>query len=134
MSLKRLSGWEPVERTRVTEWTADGRPAAWETRREVEWDGRERRWMLALSLYESGLCGKCGQQLEQTTDPNTDADRPEATQQWIADGPVECFCCRALYKAERRLAEDENSGGLEHWAIHAPVLVAKKPRKRRRKS
>lgn len=133
MSLKRLDGWEPVERTRVTEWTPDGRAVAWETRRDAEWDHRERRWMLALALYESTLCGKCGQPLDQTTDPNTDPDRPEATRQWVADGPTECFCCKALVRAEKRLTDDENSGGMENWSIHVPLLKAKRPRRRRRK-
>lgn len=90
--------------------------------------------MLALAFYEAGLCQKCGQPLDQTTDPNSDPDRPEATTQWIADGPTECFCCKALVRAEKRLSEDENSGGMEHWAIHAPALVAKKPRRRRRRT
>jgi hypothetical protein len=132
--MKRLDGWEPVERTRVTAYDQQGRPAAWETRRETEWDPRERRWMLALALYEAGLCQKCGQSLDHTTDPNTDPDRPDATQQWIADGPFECFCCKALVRAERKLSDDENSGGIEQWSIHSPVLIAKKPRRRRRRT
>lgn len=134
MSLKRLDGWEPVERTRVTEFDEQGRAVAWETTREPEWDRRERRWMLALDFYESTLCGKCNQPLELTTDPNTDPDRPEATQRWKADGPTECFCCKALVRAEKKLVDDENSGGMEDWGIFSPVIVAKRPRRPRRRT
>lgn len=131
MSLKRFDGWEPKKVTRVTRWH-EGQAAEWETVTEPEWDSRERRWMLALQVYESTLCGKCGQPLDETTDPNTDPDRPESTQKWVAQGPTECFCCKAMVRAEKKLSEDENSGGIEQWSIFTPAVVAKKPRVRRR--
>lgn len=130
-SLKRLDGWEPKQITKVTKWRGD-QPAEWETVTEPEWDGRERRWMLALALYESTLCSRCGQGLDETTDPNTDPDRPEASRRWVAQGPTECFCCKVMVRAEKKLREDENSGGMEHWAVFTPAIVAKKPRVRRR--
>ncbi|KFI94677.1 hypothetical protein [Bifidobacterium scardovii] len=46
MSLKRFQGWTPT-------------PAD-----PVEWDGTEQAWMLALNVYESGLCPLCGMSVD----------------------------------------------------------------------
>lgn len=135
MSLKRFDGWEPKQVHTVTEWDGQGRPVRWATVTEVEWDRRERSLMLALAYWEAGLCGRCHQHLSKSMDPNTDPDRPEATQQWVAEGPDECHSCKALVRVERKLADDTDGGGdrMLAWSVHVPVLVAKKPRVRRKR-
>ncbi len=130
VSLKRFDGWTPKTITVVTEWTPAGFPVRWESREEVEWDLRQRSLMLALAYYEGGLCRRCGQHLSKTMDPMTDPDRPEATANWVADGPDECFCCKALHRAEKKLSEDKESGDLGAYAIHVPMLVPVTPRGR----
>lgn len=134
VSLKRLDGWEPCTTSTVTGWDDQGRPSVWVSKPEQEWDRRERSLMLALTFHEAGLCGRCGQHLSHSMDPNTDPDRPEATQQWIAVGPDECHSCKALVRAEQALANDKDGGGdkLLPFVVHAPALVAKKPRTRKR--
>lgn len=132
--MKRLYGWEPRQTSTVTEWDEQGRPAKWVTITEPEWDRRERSLMLALHQYEAGLCKRCGQHLSHAMDPNTDPDRPDATQTWKAEGPDECHSCKTLVRAERQLAgEDEGAGGDRlTYSVYAPVLVAKRPRQRRK--
>ena len=129
VSLKRFDGWEPRQLTRVTAWK-DGQPAAWETRTETEWDSRERSLMLALAYWEAGLCRKCGQHLHETTDPAHDQDNPETAWGWVADGPDECFGCKALHRAEEKWQKEAPEAA--PYSIWAPVLVAKRPRQRRR--
>lgn len=129
MSLKRLDGWEARQLTRVTAWTEDGRPAAWETRTETEWDSRERSLMLALQLWEAGLCRRCGHHLDETTDPAHDQDNPETAHGWIADGPDECHACKALHRAEEKWHKE--SPEVAPYSIWSAVLVAKRPRLRR---
>lgn len=107
-----------------------GRPAAWETRTESEWDSRERSLMLALAYWEAGLCRKCGQHLDETTDPAHDQDSPATSWGWAADGPDECFSCKALHRAETKWQKE--APDTAPYMIWAPVLTAKKPRIRQR--
>ncbi|WP_431935792.1 hypothetical protein [Micromonospora sp. RP3T] len=130
MSLKRFEGWEPRTVTRVTAWTDDGRPAGWETRTEAEWDGRERSLVLALGMWEAGLCRRCGHHLDETTDPDHDQDNPEAGHGWIADGPDECFACKALHRAEEKWQKEAPE--VAPYSIWAAALIAKRRRMRRR--
>jgi len=106
VSLKRFTGWEPRQVTKVLSWTSDGKPAVWETRVEPEWDSYERSLMLALDWWESGLCQRCGHHLDETTDPDTDPDNPAAKRTWLADGPYECFACKTLYQAEKKWGKE----------------------------
>lgn len=129
-SLKRMEGWEPRQFTRVTAWTEDGRPAAWVTRTEPEWDSRERSLMLALGVWEAGLCRRCGHHLDETTDPGNDQDNPETAHGWIADGPDECFACKALHRAEDKWHKE--SPEVAPYSIWSAALVAKRPRLRHR--
>jgi hypothetical protein len=133
MALKRLDGWEPKTTTTVTKFDGAGRAVRWETVTEPEWDTRERSLMLALAYWEAGLCRRCGEHMSKTLDPMTDPDRPEATRRWVAEGPDECDCCKAMVRAERKLADDENAGGMAAWAFHTPALIAVKPRLRRKR-
>ncbi|MEV1315372.1 hypothetical protein AB0J14_04725 [Micromonospora arborensis] len=130
MSLKRFGGWEPRQLTRVTAWTDDGRASAWETRTETEWDGRERSLMLALSLWEAGLCRRCGHHLDETMDPANDQDNPETGHGWTADGPDECFACKALHRAEEKWHKEAPE--VAPYSIWSAALVAKRPRMRHR--
>lgn len=68
-------GWEPQVHTRVTAWDDEGRPVAWVTRSEPEWDDIERDIMLARRRIDDTRCGGCGGDLEQTlTDLPPDED------------------------------------------------------------
>jgi hypothetical protein len=129
VSLKRFEGWEPRQITKVLAYDEQGRPAQWETRTEPEWDGRERSLVLALAYWEAGLCRKCGCHLEETTDPAHDQDNPETSFGWAADGPDECFACKAMYRAEH--ARQKEAPETAHYEIWSPVLLAKRPRLRR---
>lgn len=84
--------------------------------------------MLALAYWEAGLCRRCGEHLSRGMDPMTDVDRPEADQKWIAEGPDECFCCRALVQAETALAANEDTAKRAPFSVFTPALVPKKPR------
>lgn len=106
----------------------------WETAREPEWNTRQRALVMALALYEATLCRKCGEGLERSTDPMTDADNPEADQAWVAEPPTECFSCKALVGSEQEWAkaDQNNESNVSQWLIHTTALVPKKPRRRGR--
>ncbi|WP_285475233.1 hypothetical protein [Actinoplanes sp. NBRC 101535] len=127
--MRRFEGWEPATICAVTAWDEAGRPAAWTMRPEPEWDGRERSLMLALDMWEAGLCRRCGEHLEQSADPDTDPDDPRSSQAWRAEDPTECFSCKVLARSERRAAprgdDDEDASP---WLIHTTQLVPKTPR------
>ncbi|MFF0822412.1 hypothetical protein ACFYUR_18780 [Micromonospora haikouensis] len=114
----------------MTAWDEQGRPTRWVTSREVEWDGRERAWMLALDLYEGTLCRKCGQPLAECTDPDNDPDNPDAGHQYVAEDPTECFSCKALVRSEEKWSKSEPDSA--PYMIHTVVKVAKPTRRRRR--
>ncbi|MEV2239529.1 hypothetical protein [Micromonospora sp. NPDC049891] len=124
--MKRFDGWEPTETTEVVEWDEQGRPKRWVTRREVEWDVRERAWMLALDWYEASLCRKCGQPLSECTDPTNDPDNPASERMYVAEEPTECFSCKVLVRAEERWhkADPDSSP----FVIHNAVLVDRQRR------
>ncbi|GGM27187.1 hypothetical protein GCM10011608_09960 [Micromonospora sonchi] len=127
MSLRRFDGWEPREYTEVTAWDEQGRPLRWITRREPEWDPRERGWMLALDWHESSLCRKCGQPLAECTDPANDPDNPASERMYVAEPPTECFSCKVLVKADEKWHKDspETSG----FVIHTAALVDRPQRR-----
>jgi hypothetical protein len=130
VSLRRFDGWEPVETTEVIERDSEGRPSKWRTTRDPEWTIEERSWMLALGLYEDGLCNRCGVSLAESTSDDVDPWKPEATHQYVAEVPITCFHCLVLAKSEKKYANDEDNepGAL----IHTAIKIAKPPRKRKR--
>lgn len=67
ISHRRFLGWEPTESTEVTAWDAEGRPTAWVTTREPEWDDDERDIMLALHDLRAETCPR-GHELKYMTD------------------------------------------------------------------
>lgn len=131
ITLREFDGWTPKTVTRVTAWR-DGQPEVWETTSESPWDRRERSLMLALAHFEAGCCRRCGEHLAKSMDPMTDPDRPDAPHHWVAEGPDECFACKALVRAERKLADDKDGGSdLLPYSIHTPALIPHTPRVRR---
>jgi hypothetical protein len=112
----------------VTAWTADGRPAAWETTREPEWDKRQRSLVMAYRMWQATLCRRCGEDLALSTDPGTDPTNPGGHMAWVAEDPTECYSCAALHGSEKSRAEDDNAP----WLIHTTALVRKQPRLRSR--
>lgn len=116
----------------MTVWTPDGRPAQWATETEPEWDHRQRSLMLALDMWEAGLCRRCHEHVELSTDPDTDPDSPWATRAWVAEDPTECFSCKALTRSERKWSDPKtDTEGQAAWLIHTTGLVSKTPRLRR---
>lgn len=89
--------------------------------------------MLALAHWEGGLCRRCGEHLSRAMDPMTDPDRPEATSAWVADGPYECHCCKALAKADAALQKQEGGPELAAYSVHTPALVPKTPKVRKKR-
>lgn len=121
MSLRRFCGWEPAEYTEHHPAHGDV-PARSVTRREVEWDDAQRLWMLALSHYEASLCRKCGHDLHDTMDPDTNGGMA-ATRTWVADEPAECLCCVVLAKKEHEKADDkDNKVPLEAFVYTARLV------------
>jgi hypothetical protein len=53
----------------VTEWTTDGRAAAWETTIEPEFDANERDSWEALAEFRAAICPKCGHLKVLCSDP-----------------------------------------------------------------
>lgn len=131
MSPRRFDGWTPREVTTVTAFDEQGRAVRWETVTEPEWDRRQRSLVMAYGMWEASLCRRCGEDLHHATDPNTDPDRPESTQAWVANDPDECFSCKALVRSEREWAKDDETGQ-SGWLIHTTELATKRPRLRSR--
>lgn len=66
ISIKRLLGWEPAERHE--HFDANGVLTGFTVvTREPEWDDAERDRMLALAVYEAGVC-TCGYHVSLTSD------------------------------------------------------------------
>lgn len=76
--------------------------------------------MLALEMWEAGLCRRCGQHLQQAMDPLHDPERPDADRVWAADGPDECHACKVLTRADRAFAKGDPDSAA--WVVHTPVL------------
>lgn len=53
----------------MTEWTEDGRPAAWVTETEPEFDPNERADWHDLDEYEQEVCAQCGNLRAICSDP-----------------------------------------------------------------
>jgi hypothetical protein len=81
--------------------------------------------MLALGLWESGLCRRCGHHLSETTDPDNDQDNPDARHGWQADGPDECHACKALHRAEEKWAK--TSPEVAPYSIWSAVTGTRSP-------
>ena len=84
ISHKRFLGWEPV-RTVVT----DGDVQTVSV--EPEWDDEQRDHMIALALYEDGLCAVCG-------GPPEDCQSLEAERLWEGVPPVRCHKTDAILR------------------------------------
>lgn len=131
VSLKRFEGWEPRELTTVTQFDEQGRAVQWETSREPEWDDRERSLMLAYAFYVDTLCRKCSQPLVESMNEDNDPDNPQGSRKYVAQGPDECFCCKALVRADRTWsdAQQKNAkdGGedMSPWTVHTPMLITR---------
>lgn len=100
MSLKRFDGWTP---------TPDD---------PVEWDERERLWMLSLQEYENRLCPICGMDSLICHDQ----DRFEALH---AQGRTEL--CFAQYERNRALGEYRDSGAPDPLAEGAITVSLAMP-------
>lgn len=53
----------------MTEWTDDGRPAAWVTELEPEFDANERDSWLALTQWRAAICPDCGNPVAICSNP-----------------------------------------------------------------
>lgn len=89
--------------------------------------------MLALSLYEDGLCNRCGVPLAESTGTDVDPHSPESTHRFVAELPITCFHCEALVKSEKKYANDEDNepGALIHTAVKVEKPKAQTRRRRR---
>lgn len=94
-----MEGWEP---STVYEYDGQGRMVR--STPESEWNDQQVALMVALEEYEQGLCKRCGNPLEETTDPGHDFNNPLAKAVYLpAPGtPVQCHCCAALERSEQQ--------------------------------
>lgn len=130
VSVKRLDGWEPTEVT-AYEYDETGRLARSVTTRGVEWDEVERGWLLALDLYEAGLCKRCGVPLAESLDADHDPDNPDAPYHYVADQPAACNHCLVLVRSERAWSKLREADAPA--LIHTARLVKRKVRDPSRK-
>lgn len=63
--------------------------------------------MLALDLYEEGLCRHCGGQLDETTDPENE-DR------YVVLPPILCHRCEGFARADDRYRDHPHPHVLMH--------------------
>lgn len=58
----------------MTRWDDEGRPAAWETMREPEWDAEDRAIIYALMDMRADECPGCGQPMSESLHDDTKSD------------------------------------------------------------
>jgi hypothetical protein len=100
ISLKRFEGWEP---TTVHEHDEAGRLVS--STPEPEWDDAQQGWMLALAVYEDGLCPLCGRPRRICSDPDGEG-------KWRALLPIRCHATTALSIAKKPYLEQPQSEAL----------------------
>ena len=94
-----------------------------------EWTELDHAYLLALEVYEAGLCDGCGHPLAETT-------KAENTEAYVAKAPVRCHRCTAQIQAaeehERPQAEalrwpvdfdPEKVLDLEKWAMGEDMII-----------
>jgi hypothetical protein len=74
---------------------------------ESEWNEDQRGLVLALAVWQAGMCRRCGGDLTETTNPLHDRDNPQGSHFYKAAKPVRCHRCTALMDSEHRHAEDK---------------------------
>lgn len=83
--------------------------------------------MLALQLFEQGMCRKCGHNLDDTTNPDHDPDNSKGSRMWVSEGHDKCFACLVLARNEKNAANDDSIPHPEAL-IYTAVLVDRPPR------
>jgi hypothetical protein len=104
ISVKRLDGWEPAERTEY-EYDRDGRLVASTTVREPEWDEEQQSLMLALHAYRANIHEACGHYLPDSTSP-------EADEGYGVGAAIRCHACTARAQAYGRYSENQHPEAL----------------------
>jgi hypothetical protein len=102
ISVKRLDGWEPLQRTEY-EYDRNGRMVASTTVREQEWDEEQQSLMLALHAYRANVHEACGHYLPDATEGEDD---------WVTDDPIRCHACTARARAYTRYSENHHPEAL----------------------
>jgi hypothetical protein len=85
VSVRRLQGWEPSERT-VYEYGADGRLSSSTTTLESEFGPTDLDWLAALLDVERET-GPHGFLMSEATDPDADPDLPGSHYRFMAGTP-----------------------------------------------
>lgn len=85
MSVRRLQGWEPSERT-VYEYGPDGRLSSSTTTLESEFGPTDLEWLTALREVELEQ-GPHGYPMSEATDPDADPSRHESHFKFVAGTP-----------------------------------------------
>jgi hypothetical protein len=85
VSVRRLQGWEPSERT-VYEHGPDGRLLSSTTTLESEFGPTDLEWLTALLEVEAER-GPHGYLMSEATDPAADPDRPTSHYRFVAGTP-----------------------------------------------
>ena len=71
------------------------------------WTDEDRVLTMALTLYEDGLCGECGQPRHLAHNPDADG--------WYASHVVVCAACQATQSAAKN--QKEHVPGLKRYAV-----------------
>lgn len=85
VSVRRLQGWEPSERTSY-EYDDAGRLSSSTTTLESEFGPSDLEWLAALAEYEADI-GPHGWLMSEATDPDADPDRPDSHYRFMAGTP-----------------------------------------------
>lgn len=92
------------------EWTEQGWPKRWVTRREAEWDDAERGKFLAWAQHKALTCTGCGGWLPETTVADaTDYEVPP---------PHRCAGCTQLSIVQKSREKDDAQPQALRWSVH----------------
>jgi hypothetical protein len=124
ISPRRFEGWEPVAHTKVTGWDVEGRPTAWDTSQDPEWDAEDRAIIHALMDVKNDECPGCGQPLSESLHED---GKPDPT---YDIGFLVCMGCVARDRAVKKQDDLDTSRKVEgvYTSARRWVQTLRKPK------
>lgn len=105
----------------MIEYDEHDRPKKWVTTRESEWDEQEQAWMLALAVYEAGLCHRCQGELDETASAALDPNNRDGTHIYKPRPPTRCHRCTALMDSDKTYHAVDKEG--HYITPHPQALI-----------
>jgi predicted nucleic acid-binding Zn ribbon protein len=104
----------------VTAWDDEGRPSAWTTTTQSEWDAEDRAIVQAVLDLRADTCGGCGQRLSKSLHKDGEPDP-----KWHVDF-YRCTSCKAqaqrVQEMEKKdVAAKDHISGAERKYVVLPV-------------